>query len=247
MFNVAADFDASDSYARANPHSNTARYWGLPSTAPTIGVPLKSNLGFFGNEHGELLFWQWIERWRALGATIVDVDISPLLDAAKLLYSGPWVAERYAAIKTLMDDKPEAVHPVVRGIVESAKGKTAVETFQYEYQMQDSRRIAQQLFNDIDFLLSPTAPTTYTIDQLLGDPVELKSAMGHYTNYLNLLDLTGTAVPAGFAPTGLPFGITLVTPAMQDQALLSYAHQWQIDLKLPVGALDYTLELLAAR
>jgi len=180
IFNVAADYDAQDSYARVNPHANTARYWGMPSRTPTIGVPKSENLDFFNNVGGEDVFWQSVEKWREIGADIIEVDISPLLDAAKLLYSGPWVAERYAAIEPLMENNPNAVHPVVRDIIASAKGKTAVETFQYEYQMQDYRRTAQQLFENIDFLVSPTAPTTYSIEEMLNNPIELNSIMGDH-------------------------------------------------------------------
>ena len=106
--------------------------------------------------------------------------------------------------------------------------------------MQSYRKVAQQLFNGIDFLISPTAPRTYTIEQMLNKPIELNSNMGYYTNYLNLLDLAGTSVPAGIAEDGLPFGITLIAPAMHDQLLLSYAHQWQSALNIKVGALEYT-------
>ena len=239
VFDVAADYDAEDSYARKNPYANSKRYWGTPNSAPKIAVPLKENLNFFDNVGGEKLFWESIDKWHELGAEIVEIDISPLLEAAKLLYSGPWVAERYAATEKLMENTPNVVHPVVRDIIASAKGKTAVETFQYEYQKQAYRRLAQQIFESIDFLISPTAPRTYTIDEMLSNPIELNSIMGHYTNYLNLLDLAGTSVPAGFSSEGLPFGITLIAPAMQDQALLSYAHQWQSALNLNVGALDY--------
>jgi allophanate hydrolase len=247
VFDVAANFDANDGYARPSPHSNSPRHWGAPSTLPVIGVPLKENLNFFGNRETEDLFWMAVERWKSIGATIIEVDIQPLLDAATLLYQGPWVAERYAAIERLIETQAEAIHPVVRGIIQTAVGKTAVETFQYEYKMQDYRRLSQTLFESFDFLISPTAPTTYTVDELLEDPLQLNSNMGYYTNYMNLLDLAGTAVPAGFMQNGLPFGITLVAPAMNDQMLLSYAHQWQCANNYNAGALNYTPKLLDPR
>lgn len=240
VFDVGSTFDSSDSYARENPYNNSARHWGLFDEAPTIGVPLARNLTFFGNQETESLFWQSIEQWRTMGATLVEIDIAPLLDAARLLYEGPWVAERYAAIESLLLEKPEEIHAVVREIVLNAEGKTAVETFQYEYQMQAYRRIAQRMFDQFDFLISPTAPTTYTIDELLENPIELNSNMGYYTNYMNLLDLAGTAVPAGMQTDGRPFGITLIAPAMHDQRLLSYAHQWQFANDHPCGARGHT-------
>ena len=246
VFDVASSFDVNDSYARRKPFSNGARQWGQPLKAPVIGVPMNANLNFFGDIDNQALFAQAIEKWASLGAEIVEVDMQPLLDAAKLLYEGPWVAERYAALESLIESQPEKMHEVVRGIVQGATGKTAVETFQYEYRMQDYRRISEQLFSGLDFLLSPTAPTMYTIDQVLDDPVTLNSNTGYYTNYMNLLDLAGTAVPAGFSDKGLPFGVTMVAPAMSDQKLLSYAHQWQLASNKKVGALDYKPTLTTA-
>ena len=215
----------------------------MPSKPPVIGVPLATNLNFFGDDECERLYWAAVEQWKEIGATIIEIDIQPLLDAARLLYEGPWVAERYAALESLMLNQPEAMHPVVQGIVNSAVGKTSVETFQYEYQMQDYRRLGQELFASIDFLLTPTAPTNYTIDQVLADPVQLNSNMGYYTNYMNLLDLSGTAVPAGFTEQGLAFGVTLIGPAMSDQKLLSYAHFWQVECDQTVGAMNYHPQL----
>jgi len=239
VFDVASTFDARDGYARRKPYANRARHWGKLA-APIIGVPSDANLKFFGNDDAQALFTQAIEKWKSLGATIREVDISDLLDAAKLLYEGPWVAERYAAIEELIENQPEKIHPVVREIIQTGAGKTAVDAFQYEYKMQDYRRLSEQLFADLDFLLSPTAPTSYTIDEMLDNPIQLNSNMGFYTNYMNLLDLAGTAIPAGFMQNGLPFGITLIAPAMHDQRLLSYAHQWQQHLTLNAGALSYS-------
>lgn len=237
VFDVASNYDAADGYAREKPYSNTAKQWGINDKPPVVAVPLSQNLNFFGDTECETLYWQAVEQWKELGATIVETDIQSLLDAARMLYDGPWVAERYAALESLMQKQPEAIHPVVQGIVKSAEGKTATETFQYEYKMQDFRRVAQELFATFDFLLTPTAPTNYLIDDVLVDPVQLNSNMGYYTNYMNLLDLSGTAIPAGFTSQGLAFGVTMVAPAMHDQALLSYAHQWQVMRDQSVGAL----------
>jgi len=238
VFNVAASFDSEDSYSRKNPYSNTHRYWGMPSSMPKIAIPRKENLNFFGNGDAATLFNKTVLQWRELGAHVEVVDIESLLEAAKLLYAGPWVAERYAAIEDLMLNKPDTVHPVVHNIVVQAEQKTSVETFQFEYKMQHYRAIAKEMFAQFDFLLTPTAPTTYTIEEVLENPIELNSNMGYYTNYMNLLDLAGIAIPAGFMSNGQPFGTTLIAPAMQDQKLLSYAHLWQHTLDCTTGALD---------
>lgn len=238
VFNVAASADTLDAYSRANPFSNSLRNYGATPIPPVIGVPRQGQLKFFNDNHAEALYLKSIERWKSLGAQIIEIDFEPLLDAARLLYEGPWVAERYAALQELIESTPEVIHPVVRGIVEGARGKTAVDTFKAEYQMQEYRTYAKELFNQVDFMLTPTAPRHYLIEELLEDPVQLNSNMGYYTNFMNLLDLCGVAVPAGFLPDGLPFGFSLIAPAFDDIKLLTYAKQWQDSNSLPCGAMN---------
>jgi len=240
VFSVAAVKDPGDAYARANPFSNSSRFFGEPLDSPIIGVPRASQLEFFGDESAAQLFHKAIEDWRSLGAEIVEVDIEPLLLAAKLLYEGPWVAERYAAIESLLTTQPDAVHEVVRGIVETAADKSALAAFKAEYALQEYRAYAERLFGEIDFLLSPTAPRSYLIAELLEDPVQLNSNMGFYTNYMNLLDLCGLAIPAGFMSNGIPFGVTLVAPRFKEASLLSQALGWERKQQLPMGASSET-------
>ncbi len=236
VFTVAAKPDSEDCYSRANPYANSRRHWGAPRKPPRIAIPSAANLEFFGDHQAEQLFAAAVQRWREHGATIVDTDISALLAAAKLLYAGPWVAERYAGIKDFIEQKPQQMHPVVHGIISGATQFSAVQTYHAEYQMQAYRKAAQALLADVDFLMTPTAPTAYTIDAVLNDPVTLNSRMGYYTNYLNLLDLSGIAVPAGLLASGVGFGVTLIAPAFRDQLLLSHAHQWQLLRASAVGA-----------
>jgi len=237
VFSVAAQYDQGDSYSRKNPFSNSARFAGETGHRPVIGVPSPAQLEFFGEESAAPLFDAAVRAWEGLGATIVEVDFQPLLEAAKLLYEGPWVAERYAALESILERQPEVVHDVVRGIVESAKDKNAVDAFKAEYALQESRIAAQRLFEKVDFLLSPTAPRSYLIEELLENPVELNSNMGFYTNYMNLLDLCGLALPAGFMANGVPFGVTLIAPRDRDVALLNQARRWERRQGLPMGAL----------
>ena len=239
VFTVAAQSDPDDAYSRANPFDNGPRFFGTPTAAPVIGVPKASQLEFFGEESAAGLFKGAIDSWKDLGAAIVEVDFEPLLKAASLLYDGPWVAERYAAIESMLTARPDAVHEVVRGIIETAKDKDAVTTFKAEYALQEYRAVAERLFggNDrVDFLLSPTAPRSYLVSELLDNPVQLNSNMGYYTNYMNLLDLCGLAIPAGFMSNGIPFGVTLVAPRFRERSLLSHALIWERERKLPMGA-----------
>lgn len=236
LFAVLACKDPKDPYARANPFSNSHRAFGQPAVAPVIGVPKPGQLEFFGEQSASELFQAALQEWQTLGATVVEVDFEPLLQAAKLLYEGPWVAERYAAIESMLEQQPHAIHEVVRGIIESAADKDAVAAFKAEYRLQEYRVFAEKLFEGVDFLLSPTAPRSYLITELLANPVELNSNMGYYTNYMNLLDLCGLAIPAGFMANGIPFGITMIAPRFREMSLLNHALDWERMKKLPMGA-----------
>ena len=236
VFSILAKFDASDAYSRANPWSNSHSFFGNSSDKVRVGVPRSDQLEFFGEESARQLFDQAVSNWQSLSAELVEVDVDPLLQAAKLLYEGPWVAERYCALETILEQRPDAVHEVVRKIVESAKNKDAIATFKAEYQLQTYRAYARGLFEQIDFLVSPTAPRSYLIRELIEDPITLNSNMGYYTNYMNLLDLCGVAVPAGFMSNGIPFGVTLIAPCFREISLLNQALRWESQQRLPMGA-----------
>lgn len=236
VFSVAAKYDAQDAYSRPNPFANSSRYFGSCSKPPVIGVPMKEQLKFFGESDAERLYAKSLEIWQELGAKTVEIDFEPMFEAARLLYEGPWVAERYAAIEALMQNTPEVVHPVVRTIVQAAESKTAVDGFKAEYQMQGYRALVDKLLSEVEFLLTPTAPRAYLVDELLEDPIQLNSNMGYYTNYMNLLDLSGLAVPAGFMSNGMPFGVTLIGKKFEEEKLLSYASQWERKMDLTNGA-----------
>jgi allophanate hydrolase len=147
------------------------------------------------------------------------------LQTARLLYEGPWIAERYAAIAEFIESQPQALHPITRELIEPATRRTSVETFQAQYRLQALRRRTAGVWGNIDVLVTPTAGTIYRIDQVTADPVRLNSNLGYYTNFVNLLDLTAVAVPAGFRRDGLPFGITLIAPSGSDEALLRMAER----------------------
>jgi allophanate hydrolase len=128
-----------------------------------------------------------------------------------------------AAIGDFLERKPDAVHPVVRSIVEGGRGYSARDVFDASYRLEALRRASARVFERIDALLLPTAPTHYTIAEVLADPITLNARLGTYTNFVNLLDLAGLAIPAGLRANGLPFGITLLAPAFHDYNLLELA------------------------
>ncbi len=175
-----------------------------------LGVPRSGQLIFFGDKASEKAYGDALKRWTALGAELVEFDLEPLYETARLLYEGPWVAERYLVIRNLLASSPDAIHPVTREITAAGARLTAADTFAALYRLQALRRIAERAFAHIDALVLPTAPTAYTTAQVLANPVELNSRLGTYTNFVNLLDLCGLALPAAIRPDEIPFGITLL-------------------------------------
>ncbi len=212
---VAAAFDEKDPFSRVAQPPLLDEAW-----PPRIGVPRAEQLEFFGNADAAKLFSAAVEKWRALGAKIVEIDYAPFAAAARLLYEGPWVAERYAAIKDFIEAKPEALHPVTRKIIEGAKTLTATQAFTASYRLAELRSQADLVWNDIDVLLTPTAGTIYTRAEVEAEPVKLNSNLGYYTNHMNLLDLCGLALPAGFLTNKMPWGVTISAPAFCDDRLL---------------------------
>lgn len=209
---VASTFDAKDPLARRDPGSFSATASGKPLR---IGIP-SNGLEFFGDHDYERLYREAAARAAQLGANIVEIDFTPFREAASLLYAGPWVAERLAALENFATKQADEMHDVVRGIVLGARHITAVDTFKGYYRLAELIRSADAGWTKMDILLLPTAGTTYTIEQLLADPVRLNSNLGAYTNFVNLMDLSALAVPAGFRKDGLPFGVTLIARAFYE-------------------------------
>ncbi|MFW5331968.1 allophanate hydrolase [Hydrogenophaga sp. ZJX-1] len=236
---VAAVPDEADAFSRA------AKPFGVDFSAGPFrfGVPRPQDLAFFGNDAAAALFAESVERLKALGGTAVEIDLTPFLEAARLLYEGPWVAERYVAIKDFIDAQPEAVFPPVRTIIEGGKAKTAADAFAASYKLKALKRVCDAVWKDIDCLLTPTAGTIYRIADMQADPIRLNSNLGYYTNFMNLLDYAAVAVPAGFQASGdaqgLPWGVTLAAPAFKDVPLLRLAdrfHRAQAALSLGATA-----------
>ncbi len=222
----------------ADPFSRNRELAGVSAFPANLklGVPRDGQLIFFGDKASEAAYGAALKRWTALGATLVGFDLEPFYETARLLYEGPWVAERYLVIRNLLASSPDAIHPVTREIAAGGARLTAADTFAALYRLQALRRIAERAFANIDALVLPTAPTVYSTAQVLANPIELNSRLGTYTNFVNLLDLCGLAVPAAIRPDDIPFGITLLAPAGQDARLASIGRVFQADTKLTLGA-----------
>jgi len=211
VLSVARGYDTEDYYSRQAP----ADLGGTVPEAFTFGVP-SNGLEFFGDDAAAALYAQAVETMKALGGTPVGIDFTPFKDAAKLLYHGPWVAERLASLRALHFERPDAVHPVVWDIIVRADRVSAVDGFQAFYKLAALTRTAEAEWAKMDVMLLPTTGTTYTTGAVTADPVNLNTNLGYYTNFVNLMDLSAIAVPGGFRPNGLPFGVTLMGRAFED-------------------------------
>jgi allophanate hydrolase len=227
VMEIVASHDVQDPYARQAPPV------AAPVDAFVVGIP--DALETAGDPETEAAFARAVGALVALGAVVRKVDLTPMLAAARLLYEGPWVAERYAAIGEFIAARPDAIHPVTRAIIEPAARRTAVECFTAQHRLQALKREADAVLAGVDCILTPTAPTIFRIDDEQREPLALNSKLGHYTNFMNLLDYAAVAVPAGFGANGLPYGVTLFGPAFSDAALLSYADRLHRQQAMPVG------------
>jgi allophanate hydrolase len=234
--------DAADPYSRPRP-------LGAPGAVPAgvrLGVPLPGQRLFFGDTASEAAYDAALARFAGLGAKLVEIDIEPFYEAARLLYEGPWVAERYITARALIASAPHAMHPVTRQIILGGAHASATDAFAAFYQLEELRRVRDHVFRDIDALVVPTVPTVYTIAQVQEDPIALNSRLGTYTNFVNLLDLCALALPASFQCDGTPFGVTLLAQAGHDAALASIGRVFHADTGLPLGALGVAQPPLAA-
>jgi len=234
--------DGADPFSRNRPLAEMTAF----AVPLRLGIPRKGQLIFFGDRASEQAYGEALARWTGLGATLVEFDLEPFYETARLLYEGPWVAERYLVVRNLLASSPDSIHPVTREIITAGARLTAAETFAALYRLQGLRRIAERAFNNIDALVLPTAPTVYTTAQVLANPIELNSRLGTYTNFVNLLDLCGLALPAAMRTDGIPFGITLLAPAGQDALLASIGRVFHADTKLSIGAKEVMQPPLAA-
>jgi allophanate hydrolase len=234
--------DAADAYSRP-------RRLGALGALPRglrLGVPMPGQRLFFGDQASAAAYDAALARFARLGAVLVEFDIEPFYQAARLLYEGPWVAERYLATRALIASAPQAMHPVTRQIILAGTHRSAADTFAAFYELEELRRVRDHVFHSIDAMALPTVPTVYTVEQVLADPIALNSRLGTYTNFVNLLDLCALAVPAAMRADGTPFGVTLIAPAGCDAALASIGRAFHADTALPLGATGEAQPPLAA-
>jgi allophanate hydrolase len=225
-----------EGYDAADPFSREAAPANLPASSLRIGVLDGAEREFFGNKDVEALYDAAIARARSLGAIVVPFDYAPFRQAAELLYNGPWVAERLAAVKDFIATNADDFDPTVRTIIEGARAYDAVVAFEGKYKLEALRQKTKAEWAKVDVLMLPTAPTTYTVEDMLADPIVRNGHFGRYTNFVNLLDCAAIAIPAGFDAAGhLPAGVTLIGPAFTDDALAPFADAMHRTLATGMG------------
>jgi len=230
---VIEGFDSQDPYSR--------NLDDVPVHGRRFGVPRRDQLQFFGDHEYALLFDRCAARIESLGGSLVEVDFDPFLEAGRLLYGGPWVAERYAAVGDFIERHASAVHPVTREVIGAGKCPSAVEMFRAQYRLMSLKRTIEQLWDRVDLMITPTAGTIYERAHVDAEPISLNATLGYYANFANLLNLAGAAFPAGFRADGLPFGVTLLGRSATERALLAIADQLHRTQRIRLGAVDWAV------
>ena len=231
VFAAAARFDVRDPCARA-----------LPLDRPRLRVPFvfavprRDQREFYGDQRAAAAFADATDRLTAMGGVAREIDYAPWRAVAAMLYEGPHVAERHAAIRAFFDAQPDALDPTVRGIVAGARRFSATDAFVAEGRLAEMKAALAPLWRNFDVLVVPTAPTIYTIAEVVAEPLELNRRLGTYTNFVNLLDLAALAVPAAMRDDGVPSGVTLIGPAGSDLMLADLGQRFHVGTRLPLGA-----------
>jgi allophanate hydrolase len=204
-----------------------------------FGVP--STLAFEGDSAAREAFAQAVARLEAMGGSAVPIDFAPLAEVAGLLYESALVAERYSAIRSFFDSHDNEVMQPVRDIIGAGRHYSAADLYAVQTRIKLLGQQADAMWEGIDLLLVPTAPTQFTIAAMQNDPVALNRTLGVYTNFVNLLDYAALSVPSALGANGLPFGITLIGPCGSDWQLAELGQRYHHATGLPQGATGWPL------
>jgi allophanate hydrolase len=220
LLQLTQGFDEQDVYSRQLSLEKL-----FSTNTPVIGVPRSDQLEFFGNHEAQQLFGKTIANLHAKPIKLIEIDFAPFMEAAQLLYQGPWVAERWLVAHDVMHNQKESLLQVTRSIIANGKNFTAAECFTAQYQLAALRRAAEKILATLDAIITPTIGSPYTRAEITAEPVKRNSELGYYTNFMNLLDLAALAVPTTHFANGLPNGITLFADHGSDMKLLALAEQ----------------------
>lgn len=241
VLEVISGVDAADPFSRP---VALERLGPLPPHQ-RIAIPRPADLDFDGDAAAAASFALAVERAQALGATIVPLDMTPFYETARLLYDGPWVAERFLAVRGLLARDPEAILPVIRQVIAGRPLPDAADTFAAQYRLAELALAARASLKGIDAMMVPTAPRPVTLAEMAADPVGRNSLLGRYTNFVNLLDMCALAVPVTLAGDGTAAGVTFIAPSGRDAALATLGRAFHHAAGLRLGTLDAPMPPLA--
>lgn len=236
-FAVARGFDEADAYSKPLAHEELTE----PKKPIRVGIPDAGSIKFFGDTVQQAAFERDVALLEASGAVIEPINFEPLYAIARMLYEGAWVAERYTVIADLLASNPDAVYPVTRQIITHAESMSAADAFNGIYRLAELKRAAEPMLRGLDLLCVPTVPTFYSVADLEVDPVMPNSNNGTYTNFVNLLDMCGLAVPTAPRSDGRPGSVTLLAWAGQDALVASVARQFEKDCPRVMGATSHAV------
>ena len=218
VFDVVAGFDIRDPYSRVRERDR--RDPGMFR----VGLPELGELEFFGDDRMRDAHLQSRAQVERTFGNTVTAPFGPFLAAGELLYQGPWVAERLAEFGDFLAEKPDSVLPVIRTILQGGATYSAVDVFSAEHRLGELRAQVAELWQEMDVLVLPAIGTTFTVDEVLADPIGANTKLGHYTHFGNLLDLCAVVVPAGLTADGRPAGLMVLGPALSDDRVLAVAN-----------------------
>ncbi|MDP9173179.1 MAG: allophanate hydrolase [Planctomycetota bacterium] len=244
LLSMTAKPDSGDGFSRRLDEISKPPAWSAGRFR--FGAPDSKDLRFYGNEEWASLYQSAVERMGRLGGESVTIDYGPLARAAALLYEGPWIAERAMVVRELLERSPGALNKVTHSVISRGKNMQAGAVFEGLYKLAQCAQEFKPQWSKIDFLLLPTAGTIYTISDLEREPMQFNTNLGYYTNFVNLLDLCGVAVPSAMSQSGLPFGISLIAPAGSDEPLMDLAERYHLSSGLPMGATGLPLPSTSA-
>lgn len=233
VYSVVAQYDDADEYSRPLPDKLLTTF----SKTPQFAIPDEPL--FFGDEQNAALYQKALNRLSSVGVKLVPTDFSVLYKLANCLYEGPWVAERYDAIREFVVSRKDEMDPVVYGIVKKAENFSAADAFKYEYLRMSILKQVQKEFDRFDGMVVPTCPLNPSFEEIAAEPVLYNSRQGTYTNFVNLADMAALAVPAGFRSDGMSNGITFISKKFNDYALLNIAQRFLTAEPRQIGGLSH--------
>lgn len=238
VFEVCNSYDADDSYARKIKTQSLFK----PKKGLTIGIPSADSIRFCDDHLQQQSFADNVALLKQDGFAIKEIDFTPFYEIADMLYFGAWVAERYSVIEDLLKTDPDAVHPVTKTIISLAEQRSAVDAFKGFYKLKDLIRGVEPELDQVDLLCVPSIPTFYTVEDLDNDPLTPNNNFGTYTNFVNLMDMCGIAVPTPQRADGRPGSVTFLAKKGEDALVASVASLMEAKGERKLGATDWFLD-----